>query len=171
MKRPDPDSPPGNRERPGQTPGALSTSLEGDTASLPSNPLGELSLGRRTWARRYIERQTPARPTYGTTRWLMLDDDHPDKLAAAIVAAECWASAGDTLEDDLRREIAYLRAAHKREEDGDYQRSAESHRVQFGRTRFVRSFMDRRADQLAAAKPRPGDHAGGPAQWSGGDSA
>ena len=121
------------------------------------------------WARRYIERRT-TRVVYGSTEWLTLANDDPNKIAACVAAAECWATAGDTLEADLRREIELMRAAHKRRDDEEYQRAAAAHRAAYSR-RQGRSFMDRRADQLEAARPRPDDYQGGPGKWDGGDSA
>lgn len=147
------------------------------------------STSRRYWARQLIERQTPTRPIYGSTEWLMLPNDHPDKIAACVVAAECWATAGDTLEDDLRREIKALQIGFKHGEDTAYQEQVDAHRERYGEApRQLKSFVERRTDQIAAAQPRPGDHPGGmprpdgvPAPrppgewdarfWDGGDSA
>ena len=163
-------SPPDNgRDRPAGAASSDSTAIK-STPNIPPNALAELAIGRRTWARRYIERQTPNRPAYGSTEWLALPDDHPDKVAACVIAAETWACAGDTLEADLRREIEYMRAAHKRREDEEYREAAQSHRATCT-VHAGRSFMDRRADQFAAAKPHPGDYMGGPVHWDGGGSA
>ena len=149
---------PRGESRPGE--GRLSKkSLAGDSSMI--QPIGDTSVatGRRYWARQLIDRQTPNRPQYGSTAWLMLPNDHPDKVAAAVVAAECWASTADTLEDDLRREIEQLQIGHKREEDRAYIASVEAHRQQFG-GRVLSSFEERRRRQLEAAQPRPGDFKG-----------
>ena len=119
------------------------------------------STGRRYWARQLIERQTPTRPIYGSTAWLMLDSEHPDKIAACVVAAECWATQGDNLEDDLRREVEALRVGDKKAEDREYLESFASHIKRSG-GRVLSSFEERRRRQLEAAKPREGDHPGGP---------
>jgi len=67
---------------------------------------------RRAWARQHLA-GVADRPTYGSAEWAGLTDDDPRKLAAAIVAAECWASDLDNLPIRLRIE---LEAAHKAEE-------------------------------------------------------
>jgi len=97
---------------------------------------------------------------YGSTDWLMLPNDHPDKVAACVVAAECWATIADTLEADLRNEVYQSQKAFKRGEDAAYRASWEAHRKQFPMPRRMTSFMERRARQLEAAKPRPGDYMG-----------
>jgi len=157
-----------NHESRPQAASADSTPIKSLDTSVPSNKLAELAIGRRSWARRYIERRT-AFIAYGSTEWLMLPTDHPDKIAACVVAAECWASNGDTLEADLRREIELLRAAHKRREDEEYQLNAQAHRDRYGHASVVRSFVDRRTDQIAAAMPQADDHPGGPVEpWGDG---
>lgn len=131
-----------------------------------------VSTGRRYWSRQLIERQTPTRPEYGSTAWLMLPNDHPDKIAAVVVAAEIWATAGDTLEDDLRREVDALVLGFKQGEDAAYQAQVRAHRERYGEApRRLKSFQERRAAQLEAAQPRPGDHPGGPVTWGGGDAS
>jgi hypothetical protein len=163
-------APPGKRSRPaGNRTASKSDIGSTDNSSVPSNPLAELSIGRRTWSRRYIESRVK-RIRFGSTEWLMLDDSDPDKLAAAVVAAETYASADDTLEDDLRREIEGLRAGFKREEDAAYQRQAAEHRARYGNPAVRKSFQQRRAEQLAAAEPKPDDSTGGPVSWNGGAS-
>ncbi|MDQ3103702.1 MAG: DUF2742 domain-containing protein, partial [Actinomycetota bacterium] len=61
---------------------------------------------RRRWAYGLIRRCPSPAPSYGSAEWLALADDDPGKVAAVVVAAECWAQSGDTLELDLRREVA-----------------------------------------------------------------
>ena len=158
-----------NRESHPKVASADSTPIKSYDTSVPSNKLAELALGRRTWARRYIERRT-SRVIYGSTEWLMLPNDHADKVAACVAAAEAWAAAGDTLEEDIRREIALARQAHKRAEDEEYVQRAADHRHEIERKfgRPVTSFEERRTRQIEAAKPRPGDHPGGPAEWNDG---
>jgi hypothetical protein len=121
------------------------------------------------WARRYIERRT-SRVVYGSTEWLTLANDDPNKIAACVAAAECWATAGDTLEADLRRDIELMRAAHKRRDDEEYQQQADGHRSKYGNPPTGRSFQERRAEQLAAASPKSTDYQGGPVDWNGGAS-
>ena len=83
---------------------------------------------RRRWAYRMIERCSSPPPAYGTPGWLALPEGSVDKVAAVVIAAEAWARTGDTLEDDLRTEVAQLAAAFKRDEDADYRARAEAHR-------------------------------------------
>jgi hypothetical protein len=99
----------------------------------------------------------------------LLADDHPDKIAACVRAAETWAQAGDNLEDELRREVESARKAHKRLEDEEFQASAAAHRRTVERRygRISTSFEERRRRQLdEAAKPRPSDYKGGPVSWN-----
>jgi hypothetical protein len=77
-----------------------------------------------------------------------------------VRAAECWAQAGDELADDLRRELDDRRTAHKAAEDADYQARAKAHRIEWARLSTGKTFSERRAEQLASVKPRPGDYTG-----------
>jgi len=86
---------------------------------------------RQRWAFRFIRKPEEDRPEYGSTGWLELPDDHPDKVAACVVAAECWATAGDHIEEDLRREIEVGRATLKRIDDQEYQTQAAAHRERY----------------------------------------
>lgn len=148
-------------------PAKAAPSLAGDTTSFPQN-----ATARRYWARQLIERQTPDRPRYGSTAWLMLPNEHPDKIAACVVAAECWESIVDTLEDDLQREIEQLQIGHKKAEDLAYLRSFARH-IKSNGGKVMTSFEERRRRQLEAAKPRPDDYKGGPLayEWDRGDGA
>lgn len=128
------------------------------------------STGRRYWARQLIERQTKDRPIYGSTAWLMLPNEHPDKIASCVVAAECWASMEDNLENDLRREIENLQLGHKKAEDLAYLRSFAGHIRRNGGL-VLTTFEERRTRQIEAAKPRPGDYPGGLVEWNRGDGA
>lgn len=149
-------------------PGAEAASqVSGDTSSV--QPIGDVSLStrRKYWARRYIDRGTATRPQYGSPAWSALPDGHPDLVAACVVAAECWAQIADDLEESLRCEIEQLRVGHKREEDAEYARQAAEHRER-SQHRVSKSFVQRRAEQLSARDPRPGDHPGGPGRpWGG----
>lgn len=120
----------------------------------------ESSAARRCWAGQLINRQTPERPMYGSPQWAMLPNDHPDKIAACVVAAECWASAADTMEDDLKLEIEMSQKSYKRAEDEAYKANYEAHRRRFPAARVTDSFNARRARQLEAARPRQGDFMG-----------
>ncbi len=102
---------------------------------------------------------TPA-PLYGSAEWCALRDNDPRKVASCVTAAECWAQAGDSLVDDLRAEVEAARKAHKVTEDADYQARAKAHRDESRNLSFGKSFAERRAEQLAAALPRPDDYQG-----------
>lgn len=83
---------------------------------------------RRRWAGRLLCKVATLPPRYGSSDWLALPDGDPSKVAACVVAAECWARAGDDLADDLRAEVDNLREAFKREEDAEYVASWEEAR-------------------------------------------
>ncbi len=114
---------------------------------------------RRRWAYSLIRRATSPAPKYGSAAWCALPDDDPAKIAAALVAAECWATDGDNLEQRLADEMALLRDGFKREEDREYQARYEAHRRTAPRF-STRPFAERRAEQMAAAAPREGDYPG-----------
>ncbi len=98
-------------------------------------------------------------PVYGTATWLSLPEGDPVKVAAVVVAAECWASLGDDIPGRLTVEVASSYAANKQAEDETYAANAEAHRESApGPVRM--SFMQRRSAQLAAAAPREGDYRG-----------
>ena len=124
-------------------------------------------MNRRYWARRMIDKARGAElPSYGSSAWLMLPDGDPRKVGAVIVAAEAWAQAGDTLELDLRRELANRWFAEKHADDADYAADMLAHRE---RWQPVARRFARLAARREAGPPRPGkDHAGGPVEWSGG---
>ena len=119
---------------------------------------------RRRWGYALIRRCPTPAPSYGTPAWLALADDDPGKVAAVVVAAECWAQSGDTLELDLRREVEAARQAYKEAEDDAYQARAEAHRKEWVAPSRD-GFAERRQAQLAGVGPRPGDHSGGPVPW------
>ncbi|WP_375003713.1 hypothetical protein [Aeromicrobium sp. CTD01-1L150] len=98
---------------------------------------------------------------YGSTEWLCLPDDHVDKIAACVVAAELHAEYYDNLDENLRREIEAGRLAHKRIDDADYTAEVEAHKT-YARSlqTNVAPFTARRQAQLDAAKPMPGDYQG-----------
>ncbi|MFK4091115.1 DUF2742 domain-containing protein [Kribbella sp. NPDC020789] len=76
---------------------------------------------RRTWVKAMVAASPdlPADlPTYGSPHWAALADDDPRKLAAAVIAAECWATDRDELPGRLRDEIADLHAAFNAARDG-----------------------------------------------------
>ena len=124
-------------------------------------PGGDLISRRRRWAYVLIRRAPSPPPTYGSVEWLALAEGSPEKVAGVVVAAEAYARAGDTLEEDLRREVENARAAFKSAEDADYQARAAEHRARYGKGGDVVSFAERRQRELDNARqPRPGDYPG-----------
>ncbi|TDW65616.1 DUF2742 domain-containing protein [Kribbella pratensis] len=81
----------------------------------PANPAATET--RRAWAKAMVAHitdptTTPAGlPAYGSPNWAALADDDPHKLAAAVIAAECWATDQDELPDRLCDELANQREA------------------------------------------------------------
>lgn len=74
---------------------------------------------RQAWAYALIRRCPTPPPRYGSPEWLALPEG-PEKVAAVIIAAEAWASAGDELEENLRAQLRAEWEAHKAAEDADY---------------------------------------------------
>lgn len=75
---------------------------------------------RRRWAYPLLARAAGPVCRFGSLEWTRLPDNHPDKLASAIVAALAWASEADDLEETLRAQVEAERLAFKRAEDEDY---------------------------------------------------
>jgi hypothetical protein len=148
---------PPDDECPGMVAEALKSRLAATDSHSSARPENSPTTRRRYWARRMIDKAHGAGiPTYGSPEWACLPEDDARWVAAVVIAAESWARAGDTLEDDLRREVADLRAAYLADEDEDYRRRAAEHRARWGGTPS-QSFSSRRAEQLRAAEPRPSD--------------
>lgn len=117
------------------------------------------------WARRLIAhgRSASSLPRYGDEAWRRLADADPRKVAAAVVAAECWRIDGERLPARVAEEIVAARAVVERLEAEEFAAVAE----------YVRSFANRPTlDELDArrhgpggraefGKPRPADHLGG----------
>ena len=86
---------------------------------------------RHTWARRMIDAADRPFPSYGSPEWLALPDGDRRKVAAVVVAAECWAT-----EPELTWiEALYASTAFKVTEDADYRARAEAHRDQWANLR------------------------------------
>jgi len=128
-------------------------------------------VSRRYWARRMVDRAKGAElPSYGSAEWFLLPEGDARRVAAVVVAAEAWARAGDDLILDLTRELDARCRAHKLEADREYAGRAAAHRETA--PRWGQSFAERRAAQLEAAKPQPGDFRGRnqTVRWDGGAS-
>jgi hypothetical protein len=90
---------------------------------------------------------------------LALPLNHPARVAATVIAAEAWAEDGDDIAGRLSVELDSARLAFKQAEDADYQARAASHRRSAPRPVRL-SFQQRRAEQMQAVEPRPGDFPG-----------
>ncbi len=154
--------PPDTRERPGRETEATLRSVVGTEASTSRiQPATHLIAARRRWAYGVIRKATSPSPVYGSAEWNALPLDDPRRVAACVRSAECWAQAGDDLCDSLAAELDAARIAHKLAEDREYVERAEAHRSEWARRRWHRkTFVERRAEQLESAKPRPGDYKG-----------
>lgn len=87
----------------------------------------DIAAARSRWANALI-RRAPNPPRYGSREWHLLPEGSPAKVAAVVVAAECWAVDADNAEERLRRQLEAERRAFKHAEDADYQARAEEHR-------------------------------------------
>jgi len=115
---------------------------------------------RRSWSYRLISRCSVPPPKFGTREWLSLAEGDHRKIAAVVIAAEAWARGGDELPELLAQEVADARRAFKETEDAEYRARAAEHREHYKRLPKAGTFVDRRAAQLAAAAPQPGDYQG-----------
>ena len=86
---------------------------------------------RRRWAYSLIGKAASPRPSYGSQAWLDLPEGSAEKVAAVVVAAECWAVDGDDPEARLHRQLEDERRAFKDAEDADYQARAVEHRARW----------------------------------------
>ncbi|MFG1909028.1 DUF2742 domain-containing protein [Kribbella sp. NPDC048928] len=120
---------------------------------------------RRAWAKAMVAHIThrTADPAYGSPRWAALADDDPRKLAAAVIAAECWATDTDDLPDRVRRDLADLHQVdeHHWAERFDHARkiaqAAASPAAFTLRAHYAHTQAERIAD---ARRHRPGDYPG-----------
>lgn len=67
---------------------------------------------RSGWADSLIRAGGPGIPDYGSAAWEQLPDEHPAKVAACVIAAECWRTYTDPAEVAfrLRLELDAMRA-------------------------------------------------------------
>lgn len=120
---------------------------------------------RRYWAQQLLD-AGKSWPLYGSPEWCALPLEDPRRVAACVAAAEIYTRDWyDNLEERLNLEIDQARIAFKHEEDAEYARSAAEHRARVersGQTTLATSFQQRRAAQLATARPAdfPGRGAG-----------
>jgi len=130
-----PEQPDNDRGRPA---GAASNVNNNGDVPMVSHPADRTVLQRRRWALGLIGRAPTPCPQYGSAEWLALPDGDPRKVGSVVVAAECWAQYGDTLEEDLRAELDAAWLAHKQAEDASYQARAAAHRAEWGDQRLAR---------------------------------
>jgi len=50
----------------------------------------DVDTATRSWAWRRLLPHVAAAPSYGSLEWVGLPDDRPEKIAAVVLAAECW---------------------------------------------------------------------------------
>ncbi|MEV6286468.1 DUF2742 domain-containing protein [Kribbella sp. NPDC051770] len=132
----------------------------------PTEPA--LTHERTSWAKTMVAHITD-RPRYGSPEWARLADTDPRKLAAAIVAAECWA----TTRDDLPTRLAAELDAHRAAEQTAWEQWRGDHAGEHAAMakRMVRSLLDPSMRELGrrlsmteaqrvaeARRPRPGDY-------------
>lgn len=73
---------------------------------------------RRLWAAYLIRRgrELSELPRYGSVEWCELPDSDPRKVAAVVVAAECWVYDDDHRAECLHAEISAARLAGEQRE-------------------------------------------------------
>lgn len=118
---------------------------------------------RRAWIRTTVTARAALtqHPVYGSTQWCALADDDPRKLAAALIAAECWATDQDELPQRLTLELDTLHAAEQAHWTQLHTRAVQiAHRAATPAASTLRKHyaqtLNQRIDQ--ARRPRPGDH-------------
>ncbi len=136
---------------------ASTTEREGSSLDRPDDR-GRVA-HRRRWAYGLISRSPNPPPAYGSADWLALPEGSVTKVASCVIAAETWAQGGDTLVDDLRRDVDNARRSFKKIEDEEYRQRADDHRRAWA-TPTGRTFVQRRRAQLEAVAPREGDFLG-----------
>jgi len=115
---------------------------------------GEVTACRR-WCYSLIRRCPEPPPRFGTWAWYNLPDESAAKVGAILIAALASLRSDGELELDLHRELEVRRLTHKMADDAEYQQRARAWRATA--PRWGQSFAERRAAQLEAAQPRPGD--------------
>lgn len=101
-------------------------------------------------------------PEFGSTEWLDLPEGDVRKVGGVVAAAASWARDRDELPERLALEIAEIRRTSKELDDAEYAERAAAHRTTWSRRTppIDRTFVERRTEQLEAAKPRAGDFIG-----------
>ena len=131
----------------------------------PTTPI--VIAARHAWVKTMVATipDQPANlPTYGSPHWAALADDDPRKLAAAVIAAECWATDLDELPTRLHDELAASTPPSTAARE-DYwsdtlrrRRQGRSRRRHTGRVRDATPLRQPQAQRVTEARrPRPGD--------------
>jgi hypothetical protein len=124
-----------------------------------SGPTGEADIiRRRRWAYSLISRAAQT-PPYGSANWHSLPEGSAERIAAVVIAAEAWAMDAEDISTRLAAELDSAYAAHKRAEDAAYAERAAAGRAAAPKP-GGKSFVERRAAQLAEVASRAGDYAG-----------
>ncbi|WP_328990055.1 DUF2742 domain-containing protein [Kribbella sp. NBC_01245] len=132
-----------------------------------SDPITYDQEARRAWATPYFA-DVADRPIYGSSEWAALPDDDRRKIAAVVVAAECWATDRDELSQRLRAELEASRETAQAE--WDEWRAANRPAITEANKRVVHSLLNpsmvelgrrlsmNEAERVAEARrARPGD--------------
>ena len=133
------------------------------SGSSPSqtNTTADLAAYRRRWAYALVRKAKVPPPTYGSPEWHDLPEGSPEKIAAVVVAAECWALDGDDLPARLAVEIEADRLAEEHRLDELHAENVDMVHRLASRPGIGMSYAERRARELAdAGLARPGDFRG-----------
>ncbi|WP_137292020.1 hypothetical protein [Nocardioides dongxiaopingii] len=85
---------------------------------------------RRQWAQGILSRATGDVPEYMSDEWVDLPDG-PEKVAAVVRAAECWAVDCELRDLEQLVFLNGLRHAHKRDEDAAFVARGSDHKQQW----------------------------------------
>ncbi|MGW7684863.1 hypothetical protein ACWGID_29255 [Kribbella sp. NPDC054772] len=129
----------------------------------PADPAA--TTARRAWATAMVAHITDrtTNPAYGSPRWAALADDDPHKLAAAVIAAECWATDTDDIPNRVRRELDALHQAEERHRAQQFEQATAIARAAATRAAFTlrAHYAKTQAERITEARrPRPGDYPG-----------
>lgn len=94
-------------------------------------PIDRREYRRRVWARALIDRAAKPIPPYGSDEWHQLPEACAERIAAVVIAAECWALDGDDLPSRLARELDDRSLAEKHATDWIDQQAASEHAEQW----------------------------------------
>ena len=86
---------------------------------------------RHRWARRMLDAAEGPIPSYGSPEWLALPEGDRRKVAAVVIAAECWATDPEW----TWIEALYAATAFRDAEDADYLARADAHRREWSNLR------------------------------------